>query len=191
MNVRFGQSILPWTEPPKIVVHLRHGDSKHDIRQGLDLDTFRQSGMLLPPDTFLVTNWLSWYDWFHTEFGWRHPPWISVQHSAIQGVRWAERTYPKMANISIVITSKDRNRQLWADWYTIMKATERVYHIHSDFSLSAIHCSDVDSRTIQGLFPQNGSLHLTTEWWRQGDHTTSPPPLALRTQQELEGCQGS
>jgi hypothetical protein len=177
-------AVLPWTEPPKVVVHLRHVDSKRDIRKGLDLGTLRQLGNFLPRDTFLVTNWLSWYDLFHSEFGWRHPPWISVQHSAIKGIKWAERTIP--IDNTTIITSKDRNQQLWADWYTIFKATDTVYHTHSDFSLSAIHSSNVNSWTIQGLFP-NGSLHFTTEWWRQG---SNPPPLVLRTQQTLEGCQG-
>jgi hypothetical protein len=36
--------------------------------------------------------------------------------------------------------------QLWADWYTLVIA-KLIYHTHSDFSISAIHWQNIDSKT--------------------------------------------
>jgi hypothetical protein len=171
------KEILPWKEPPKTVVHLRHGDSRRDHRKGVDMDTLRKLGTELPSDTFLVTNWLSWYKFFEVNYGWRHPSWVSVKHSALLGVRWAD--VDRKANVS----KTERNLQLWADWYTILMA-KYVVHTHSDFSLSAIHGMNIESRTVQGILP-DGTLHLTEEWWRDGE---APQPLVQRSEEKSQGC---
>jgi hypothetical protein len=167
-------AILPWQEAPALVVHLRHGDHVGDVRKGLDFETLTYLGEELPRETFLVTNWLAWYDFFE-KYGWHHPNWISIKHSAMRGITWADRV--QRANV----TEEERNLQLWSDWYTILSA-KYVVHTHSDFSLSAIHWMNVRSHTVDGI-DEGGHLVLLEEpWRRQG----TQKPFSLRTGDELK-----
>jgi hypothetical protein len=148
--------------PPETVVHLRLHDGLQDKRKGLDQNTLDALGKALPPDTYLVTNRVAWYDHFEKVYGWRHPHWASVTHSA--GIRtdgWG---------ISYNNTKETENLHLFVDWYAILTA-QTVYHTHSDFSLSAIHFQDIqDSKTILGT-KEDGSLLLTDESWRVDGET--------------------
>jgi hypothetical protein len=83
--------ILPWKDPPHTVVHLRHGDNIADPRLGLDHNTLVELGESLPSDTFLVTNWVEWFDFFETKYGWRNSNWMTVQHSALTHLKWVSR----------------------------------------------------------------------------------------------------
>jgi hypothetical protein len=157
---------LPWKEPPRVVVHLRQPDGKVDLRKGLDNLTLHTLGRDLPNHTFLVTNRVDWYAFFEY-YGWSYPPWATVRHSAHTRLDWGS-----VKNVSTHSTSPEeeqsqQNMQMWSDWYTILVA-DKVYHTHSDFSMSAIHWNNVWSRTIQGSHKVNGGsavLDLDKEYW--------------------------
>jgi len=59
---------------------------------------------------------------------------------------------------------------MWADWYTILTA-KMVYHTHSDFSISAIHWQNIESKTIDGYDRFGHYLKLVDESWRQDGET--------------------
>ena len=151
--------ILPWQPyvgPPRVVVHLRQPDTLGmDHRRGLDDDTLHALGRYLPNTTFLVTNRVDWYQTFHTLYGWSHPPWTMVVHSAKPTLKWIDTNdtrYP------VALTPQEKDQQLlqlWADWYTILCA-EQVYHTASDFSASAVHWNNVWSRIVDGTTPVPG-----------------------------------
>ncbi len=131
---------LPWTEAPHTVVHLRQADGDLDARPGLDHDTLLVLGQALSNGVFLVTNRVAWYDFFQ-QFGWSHPPWSHVQHSGLHLV-WGNMGSPSRWN--------DQDLQLWADWYTLLRA-KTIYHTPSDFSKSAARWNrDSISWTILG-----------------------------------------
>jgi hypothetical protein len=156
---------LPYKESPATVVHLREPDGKQDARKGLDNDSLEALGKMLPRNTYLVTNRVEWYDKFEKEYGWSHPEWNEVIHSASRirwGVRGAETSKSLIAH---VVDRETQNLQMWCDWYTILTA-KFVYHTHSDFSISAIHWQNLDSRTIMGLNTTTGELYLEEESWR-------------------------
>jgi hypothetical protein len=155
------EEILPWKEPPQVVVHLRAADTWSDKRRGLDDNTLVKLGEALPVNTFLVTNKVAWYQFFSERFGWTNPGWGVVRHSAIKNIVWGAN--PKEDK------KVPQNLQLWSDWYTILKA-KKVWHTHSDFSLSAIHWMNIDSKTIQGV-DENGELDLWDESWRRDGET--------------------
>jgi hypothetical protein len=155
-------NILPYKVRPSTVVHLRQPDDEDDKRSGLDDDTLTALGMALPNDTFLVTNNIAWYDMFQRSYGWKNPGWHTVKHSALD-IMWGDRADNQEEDIE----EKEGDRgilELWSDWYTILHA-DKVYHTHSDFSLSAIHWRDVESKTIQGVNGE-GELILTDASWR-------------------------
>lgn len=172
------QDILPWKEPPQVVVHLRAGDPWNDKRRGLDDNTLVKLGEALPVNTFLVTNKVAWYQFFSERFQWTNPGWGVVRHSALQDVVWGAD--PKKGK------NVPQNLQLWSDWYTILKA-KKVWHTHSDFSLSAIHWMNIDSKTIQGV-DGNGKLDLWDESWRRDGETER---LIDRGPENLRCHQGS
>jgi hypothetical protein len=160
---------LPWKEPPRVVVHLREPDWTRDQRKGLDNLTLHTLGRDLPNHTFLVTNRVAWYDFFE-QYGWSHPPWTKVTHSATKTKDWGSA---ENATTSVPKTKEEKEQEksqqtirMWSDWYTVLVAG-KVYHTHSDFSLSAIHWNNVWSRTIQGSHKVNGSavLDLDKENW--------------------------
>jgi hypothetical protein len=156
---------LPYKESPTTVVHLREPDGANDARQGLDDPSLEALGKMLPRDTYLVTNRVEWYDKFEKEYGWSHPEWNEVIHSAFQkswGVRGAKQ---RESHIVQTVDRDTQNLQMWCDWYTILTA-KFVYHTHSDFSISAIHWQNLDSRTIMGLNATTGELELEEESWR-------------------------
>jgi hypothetical protein len=157
---------LPYSESPTTVVHLRQSDGKQDFRSGLDDDSLKALGKMLPRDTYLVTNRVEWYDKFEKEYGWSHPEWNEVFHSAFQR-SWGVRGLKEQRESNIVQTfdRETQNLQMWCDWYTILTA-QFVYHTHSDFSISAIHWQNLDSRTILGLNATTGELELEEESWR-------------------------
>jgi hypothetical protein len=162
--------VLPYREPPTTVVHLRQSDGKQDFRKGLDDDSLKALGKMLPRDTYLVTNRVEWYDKFEKEYGWSHPEWNEVVHSAIKrswGMRGAEKSE---SSIVQVVDPGTQNLQMWCDWYTILTA-KFVYHTHSDFSISAIHWQNLDSRTIMGLNVTTGELDVEEESWRISGET--------------------
>jgi hypothetical protein len=150
-------TILPWKVPPPVVVHLRQPDDVQlDPRKGLDADTLRALGTTLPDTTFLVTNQVDYYGYFQTNFGWSHPSWHGVSHSAKADVKWdvsSSSSSKMMRNQNIL--------ELWSDWWTLYSA-QRVYHTHSDFSESAVHWSGAKSHAIQGVDGQ-GQLLLEKE----------------------------
>jgi hypothetical protein len=156
---------LPYKKSPTTVVHLRQSDGRRDARKGLDNDSLEALGKMLPRDTYLVTNRVEWYDKFEREYGWSHPEWNEVIHSAFEkswGVRGAEMSKNHIAH---VVDRETQNLQMWCDWYTILTA-KFVYHTHSDFSISAIHWQNLDSRTSMGLNAATGELALEEESWR-------------------------
>jgi hypothetical protein len=149
-----------------------------DKRKGLEDESLLKLAEILsgnndPP--YLVTNNVPYYDIFEP-YGWTHPQWHRVMHSALRK-SWGEQKTG--AEPDVMISSSDpefkkiQDLQLWADWFSILMA-KRVYHTHSDFSLSAIHWmgqeSDADegvvwSRTIQGIDHETGELGLLSESW--------------------------
>jgi hypothetical protein len=192
----------PHNEPPPIVVHLRQADDiGGDTRKGLDDESLRALGKLLPLDAsqhspFLVTNNVVWYDKFSKEFGWHHPLWDVVMHSAL-GYQWRELEEPPELSSNQLIL-KNRYQQfkqefgvdnweylkLWADWYTLLMA-QSVYHTFSDFSLSAVHWMSSWSRTYDGIDPKTGKLLLLEENWKIDGES---PRLIDRAPDQLEHC---
>ena len=175
------RSMLPWSEPPTNVVHLRKGDREnYDSRAGLDSKTLKALGEALPSDTFLVANNVNWFDFFAEKYGWSHPEWRGVQHSAFRSfMSWGSRGE---------LTEKDyspklQDLQMWSDWYTILSA-KKVWHTHSDFSLSAIHWMNIESKTITGV-DETGNLQLIDEAWRRESRSL---PLKDRSKEYLSNC---
>ncbi len=161
---------LPWSHTPTTVVHLRQADNTLDPRAGLDSETLGALGVSLPPDTYLVTNQVNYYTYFESNFGWSHPLWTGIQHSAIANIRWTIDT-PKSRWEQII--------QLWTDWWTIYKA-QTVYHTHSDFSRSATRWSQTKSSyTILGH-----DEHGTMTWKQDQDENV---PFRQRT--KLQNCE--
>jgi hypothetical protein len=155
---------LPYKESPTTVVHLREPDGANDARKGLDNDSLKALGKMLPRDTYLVTNRVEWYDKFEKEYGWTHPEWDEVIHSAFQkswGVRGSKQ---RESHIVHTFDREKQNLQMWCDWYTMLTA-KFVFHTHSDFSISAIHWQNLDSRTIVGLNATTGELDVEEESW--------------------------
>lgn len=181
-------AILPYQKAPTTVVHLREPDSHADARRGLDNYTLQALTDQLPASTFLVTNRVEWYARFEAS-GWAHPHWNGIVHSAVSkgwGKIGEEYHGPRS---SIDLDKAKQNLQLWADWYTMLRA-KKVIHTHSDFSISAIHWMDLDSRSIVGYTATSGKLELIDESWRVDGETI---PLRDRRvtrdkSRELRGC---
>jgi hypothetical protein len=175
------QSMLPWSEPPSTVVHLRKGDRENtDPRAGLDTKTLKALGEALPSVTFLVANNVNWFDFFAEKYGWRHPEWHAVQHSAFRSfMSWGKRGDLTEKDYSVTL----QDLQMWSDWFTILSA-KKVWHTHSDFSLSAIHWMNIESKTITGV-DANGNLQLIDESWRRESLFA---PLLDRTEENLANC---
>jgi len=229
--------------PPTTVVHLRQEDGLTDKRKGLDEASLEALGNLLaspsPEDAnnindddnnnipYLVTNHVYWYDFFELNYGWLHPNWNLVSHSALKK-DWGKRNkafqldaddkdendkddlYEKPEMTIEEREEKERadkkiqDMQLWADWYTILTA-QRVYHTHSDFSISATHWAGSDpsrnnesviwSRTIMGVTISirntktneylPGKLNLEKKF---GLWTKTMPPMVNRTGSDLHNC---
>jgi hypothetical protein len=153
------------------VVHLREPDGPSDYREGLDEESLKVLGETLPAETYLVTNRVAWYDYFESNFRWRHPGWNSVRHSALQYLSWGRRSDQEQPGNKTASPSL----QMWADWYVLVTA-EKVYHTRSDFSISAIHWMNIDSLSLQGV--ENGHLKVANESWRVDGETA---PLVDRT----------
>lgn len=184
--------VLPYRYPedaPSIVVHLRMQDGQGDKREGLDEASLEALGQLLPRDTtYLVTNHVPWFDSFETKFGWKHPNWKKVSHSVatIHSQHWGSREVvnqdhrvaAKSGNMTTTTVVKDpfedipeadvSNLQLFSDWFTLVQA-KKVYHTHSDFSLSAIHWMNIDSKALGGI--KDGKLVLKDASWRVDGET--------------------
>ncbi|CAB9515099.1 expressed unknown protein [Seminavis robusta] len=170
---------LPYdpSHPPSTVVHLRKEDGHSDYRKGLDEVSLDALGQLLSTETeypFLVTNNVEWYELFQNKFGWRHPKWAYVKHSVLRRT-WGtpEPTRADEQTLKPAEEKQVQRMQLWADWYTIVTA-KKVYHTHSDFSLSAIHWMGMDpvtnqdltwSRTILEYDHKTKQLQFTPEQW--------------------------
>ena len=194
--------VLPWKDsntPPHHVVHLRAPDGTSDIRKGLDDETLEALGKHLPSDTYLVTNKVMWYDWFEEKFGWSHPPWQGVTHSAL-ALSWGDRQGRNIPRVTLNKDEKEmRNLELWADWYTILHAKSLI-HTHSDFSSSAAHWMNIeDSHVLDFCNLKDGTLQLHLEEWRRHDDNDLllgvAAPLSQRRQdpqlpetQRLEHC---
>jgi hypothetical protein len=81
-------------------------------------------------------------------------------------------------------TQETQHLQMWSDWYA-MACANQVWHTHSDFSLSAIHWMNVDSRTIKGVDPRTNKLKLIQEAFRTDDRMM---PLKDRGPDDLKYC---
>jgi len=207
----------PPSKPPPIVVHLREADtSGGDSRKGVDADSLKALGEFLPVDEsshspFLVTNNVQWFDLFEKEYGWSHPPWQMVTHSAL-GYEWEGRKTEatdkggtwwfgagfgnrKESEKQLLQKKYDSIRKrlegnewetlkLWADWYTLLRA-QKVYHTYSDFSLSAVHWMNTWSRTYDGIKKETGELILLEENWIIDGES---PRLVDRTGADLKHC---
>ena len=190
---------LPFRRYPKIVVHLRLEDGILDVRPGLDNITLHTLGSQFPSNgsTYLVTNNVAWYHFFRKNYGWAHPPWNSVQHSALGAIQWGaqttkQRQQRKEALVDLHSFSSNQpsqTLQMWSDWYTILKA-EEVYHTLSEFSLSAIRWSHdhASGYTIQGvvydkedrLFNSSSASHPTLRLQPDYDPKSATIPLVDR-----------
>ena len=178
---------LPWNRatPPKTVVHLRQGDGILDERRGLGIQTLHALGQHLPNDTFLVTNRVDWYRLFEHKYGWKHPSWSKVVHSALPSIQWGAKNKTKTSHEGFHIL------QAWSDWYTILNARQ-VYHTHSDFSASAVHWNNLWGRIILGsrLIDESNKtseLLLGDEYWigHMNQH------FADRPKSDLKGCKSA
>lgn len=203
--------IVPWAEemqPPRTVVHLRQADGELDTRLGLDDATLKALGEVLPSSlrqkdpVFLVSNRVDWYFFFGEHYGWLHPPWAQVKHSALH-IAWGNprRADADSSSLSSSVSSNkdEQDLQLWADWYTLARA-KNIYHTHSDFSKSAARWNrNIMSWTVRGTrnataainnndvtpHPQPFSL-LDLERDFEEEHDV--PPLAGRTPGQLKYC---
>jgi hypothetical protein len=154
-------AMLPWIsshdQPPSVVVHLRLEDGILDARVGLDNVTLHTLGdELRHHSVFLVTNNVVWYQFFEETYAWSHPGWSVVEHSALGGIQWGTQRRQQHARRDVKSSQSSKSlqtMQMWADWYTILQA-QKVYHTHSDFSLSAIRWNHkaTSGYTIQGVF---------------------------------------
>lgn len=86
--------------------------------------------------------------------------------------------------------------QLWSDWYTLLRA-KRVYHTHSDFSLSAIHWMGnmvnttnmmIWSRTILDMNTTTNQLEFGEESWIIEEEV---PPVVDRRGDQLKNCKNN
>lgn len=163
-------NILPYSEPPKTVVHLRAPDSVKDQREGVGDDSLRVlfTEMITTKDVFVVCNRVKWFE-LAEEFGLQHSPWESVSHSALHA-SWGTRSKSKETHIGVIRRvdmhgqkfDPVENMQMWADWYTILTA-KKVFHTHSDFSGSAVHWQRIDSKRITG---DGTKLKFSPETWQ-------------------------
>ncbi len=200
---------LPYSIQPTTVVHLRQPDDDYDRRDGLDSDSLNALGKLLPSNssTFLVTNNVDFYHRFHKCCQWSHPSWKTVTHTAL-GVSWGHvlddrdlaaptgRTNASEAETNELTSAPPPPHvQTWVDWYTILMADD-VYHIHSDFSISAIHWMNKKNHafTIQGYNEQSQQLATLADLvWEDGetipvrDRTVKGQP---GTTNDLRACSG-
>jgi hypothetical protein len=75
------QVMLPQKDPSKTVVHLQKADNVAVRREeGLDSATIEALGKALPCDTYLMTNYVEWYDYFAQHLHWKHPKWQFIMH---------------------------------------------------------------------------------------------------------------
>lgn len=143
------------------------------------MKSFSFLGRTLPNDTFLVTNRVSWYDFFEREYKWRHAKWEEVVHSGV-GRSWGGRDQEvALTNKNavfdlpkIVVDETTQKMQMWSDWYTMLTA-ETVYHTHSDFSISAIHWQDLPSKSFKGWDETKKELIFEEESWRKDGETAA------------------
>lgn len=192
---------LPYSNPPTTVVHLRKPDGSYDVRLGLDPKSLDALGRMMPSDTYLVTNYVDWFHYFASNFGWKHANWTRVQHSALDHIDWnspQQRQGAYEQDDTDDIGNRDSESewdtqqqfQLWVDWWTILTA-QKVYHTHSDMSLSAIHWMNIESKTIRDYNDTSDQVDLVVEYWR---HVPPTPPLVERTRMawgrgRLQNCQ--
>ena len=178
--------------PPEVVVHLRQPDGIVDERPGLDNQTLHTLGQqLLSNHTFLVTNNVIWYGYFQDRFGWSHPSWSAVGHSAFRNMEWVGE---RLQNTALGQPQPERptttdqqqlSMQMWADWYTLLCA-KQIYHTASDFSVSTARWNPKPSWTIQGSSSwKNGSSTLLL---KEDFEEVFPPRLIDRMDDELKYC---
>ena len=188
------EAIVPWhPNPPDVVVHLRKEDGPKDNRKGLDDDTFHALGKMLPKDTFLVTNNVEWYSWFETNYGWKNSGWFEVKHSILTKT-WGNRGDPdqqeavetRVANKLNITVEELHELTMYSDWYTLASAKENVLHTHSEFSSSAVHWMNKESKTIMGMWEDGDQMLdlIDEEWIRDGE----TPRLIDRTLDMLKNC---
>jgi hypothetical protein len=192
-------NIVPWKQPPHQVVHLRAPDDVNDNRNGLDNATLEALGNNLPSTTFLVTNKVQWYDWFSNRYGWSHPPWLTVTHSAL-ALSWGDRRgRPTPRRLPQENQGRVQDLQMWADWYTVAQASSLI-HTHSAFSSSAAYWMKItDSHVVEGTDLSSHTDGRTLRLSPEELHRQSPAlPLsqrrkdpALPQNSRLENCAGS
>jgi hypothetical protein len=197
--------MLPYrhvNNPPHTVVHLRFQDGSRDVRKGLDNTTLHNLGQSLPRDTYLVSNHVAFFDFFERNYGWEHPDWDAVTHSAL-AISWGNRQNESVPPSRMMVRTRNeaeqerQTMQLWADWYTLLRA-KYIVHTSSDFSSSAAHWMNIDSMIIEGSSsPEDptttndhaataAAVRLVPESWRRDDNDCVP--LVERTKQQLQRC---
>jgi hypothetical protein len=203
-------NILPYEadNPPKTVVHLRLEDSSGDARKGLSeksLLALAEHLSIQEDAPYLVTNYVRWYDFFEVHFGWKHPNWERVIHSALDkdwGARKQDKAVVNKPPTTMihedtkVLYSREKAQQrlqAWSDWFAILTA-KQVYHTHSDFSESAIHWMGnypgtndflTWSRILMGTDPETDELLVEEEAWAKDKPM---PPLVERVGSQLGHC---
>jgi hypothetical protein len=201
--------ILPWPslptsttqqqpQPPHTVVHLRQADGDLDPRPGLDDITLKTLGEALRSGNqnnnsnnvpYLVTNRVEWYDYFETHHGWAHPPWSQVQHSALH-IAWGGQHRTNDASGSSSNSKIEQELQLWADWYTLVRATH-IYHTPSDFSKSAARWNtNIVSWTIRGTHNVTTNTNSNISDGRPQEQQPSFPTTSLALERDFEEDHG-
>ncbi|KAL7566133.1 hypothetical protein ACA910_003902 [Epithemia clementina (nom. ined.)] len=162
-------NIMNNNNAPKVVVHLRSPDGNSDQDRGLDEESLKALGRLLPGNgTYLVTNRPDFYRRFHECCGWSYDTsWIDkpIHHGGI-GLAWnPDGSVVRKKNKN---TEKDQNLKLWSDWYIMLNA-EKVYHSPSDFSRSAIHwnAAHVVGYELHGMKKSSKSFSKNSERERE------------------------
>jgi hypothetical protein len=184
--------MLPYDveNPPSTVVHLRFQDGSRDIRKGLDNTTLHNLGKSLSLSTtkkndqrpvYLVSNHVAFFDFFEREYGWEHPIWDAVTHSAL-AISWGNRHNESIRRSIIHDTKAERDKQtmqLWVDWYTLLRA-KYIVHTASDFSSSAAHWMKINSMIIEGSSSEDDNndnddevIRLSFEFWRRNNDAIS------------------
>lgn len=189
-------AMLPYSHqenPPRTVVHLRFQDGSRDFRKGLDNTTLHNLGKSLPKNggTYLVSNHVAFFDFFEHQYGWDHPVWDAVTHSAL-AISWGNRKNESVRRIvhhhgADTTEQEKQTMQLWADWYTLLRA-KYIVHTASDFSSSAAHWMKIDSMIIEGSSEEDDPNNTNNERIHHHHHHHDGVRLALEAWRRENDC---
>jgi hypothetical protein len=118
-----------------------------------------------------------------------------VRHSANAKLSWGSSYNNNNNNNNAKMVSSNQQQQphqrleMWSDWWTLYHA-DRIFHTHSDFSLSAVHWSGIkESFSIRGVNPHTGELRFEEEAARKpSTRRMIILPLSQRTELQLQNC---